>query len=185
MSEATNLCCVKCNSILDRATFQGLEVDLCPKCGGLWLDRGEITRAAKLPEAELARLRGLLTRREGPAPGPDREQGPLPRLPGQPRRGAAGHRPRRLLQQVPRHLPRPRRARRPPSRPCARSRATPRPHDDRHRDLDRRRLAPPLLDAACTAGQQSRDRTRGTSRAHRAACGYWIQPPPMTRSSPS
>src|SRR6187399_3055922 len=60
MSEATNLCCVKCNSILDRGSFQGLEVDLCPKCGGLWLDRGEITRAAKLPETELDRLRGLL-----------------------------------------------------------------------------------------------------------------------------
>ena len=66
MSEATNLCCVKCNSILDRATFQGLEVDLCPKCGGLWLDRGEITRAAKLPETELVRLRGLLTGAKGP-----------------------------------------------------------------------------------------------------------------------
>jgi Zn-finger nucleic acid-binding protein len=68
MSEATNLCCVKCNSILDRATFQGLEVDLCPKCGGLWLDRGEITRAAKLPETELGRLRGLLTGAKGPPP---------------------------------------------------------------------------------------------------------------------
>jgi hypothetical protein len=67
MSEATNLCCVKCNSVLDRATFQGLEVDLCPKCGGLWLDRGEITRAAKLPEQELGRLRGLLTGAKGPS----------------------------------------------------------------------------------------------------------------------
>ena len=48
--------------------LQGLEVDLCPKCGGLWLDRGEITRAAKLPEAELDRLRGLLTGNSGPPP---------------------------------------------------------------------------------------------------------------------
>jgi len=82
MSDATNLCCVKCNSILDRATFQGLEVDLCPKCGGLWLDRGEITRAAKLPEAELARLRGLLTGAKGPPPVPTENKAPCPACPG-------------------------------------------------------------------------------------------------------
>jgi Zn-finger nucleic acid-binding protein len=82
MSEATNLCCVKCNSILDRATFQGLEVDLCPKCGGLWLDRGEITRASKLPEAELGRLRGLLTSAKGPPPVPTQNVAHCPACPG-------------------------------------------------------------------------------------------------------
>jgi Zn-finger nucleic acid-binding protein len=82
MSEATNLCCVKCNSILDRATFQGLDVDLCPKCGGLWLDRGEITRAAKLPEQELSRLRGLLTGAKGPPPVPTENVAHCPACPG-------------------------------------------------------------------------------------------------------
>ena len=82
MSEATNLCCVKCNSILDRATFQGLEVDLCPKCGGLWLDRGEITRAAKLPEQELGRLRSLLTSAGGPPPVPTENVAHCPSCPG-------------------------------------------------------------------------------------------------------
>jgi Zn-finger nucleic acid-binding protein len=82
MSEATNLCCVKCNSILDRATFQGLEVDLCPKCGGLWLDRGEITRAAKLPEQELGRLRTLLTGSKGPPPVPTQNIAHCPACPG-------------------------------------------------------------------------------------------------------
>jgi Zn-finger nucleic acid-binding protein len=82
MGDATSLCCVKCNSILDKATFQGLEVDLCPKCGGLWLDRGEITRAAKLPEAELARLRTLLTGKAGPPPVPSENKAPCPACPG-------------------------------------------------------------------------------------------------------
>jgi hypothetical protein len=82
MSDATNICCVKCNSILDKATFQGLEVDLCPKCGGLWLDRGEIARAAKLPEAELVRLRGLLTGKAGPPPVPTVAVAPCPACPG-------------------------------------------------------------------------------------------------------
>ena len=82
MSEATNLCCVKCNSILDRATFQGLEVDLCPKCGGLWLDRGEITRAAKMTETELDRLRTLLTGAKGPPPVPTENVAHCPSCPG-------------------------------------------------------------------------------------------------------
>jgi Zn-finger nucleic acid-binding protein len=82
MGDGTSLCCVKCNSILDKATFQGLEVDLCPKCGGLWLDRGEITRAAKLPEAELARLRALLTGKAGPPPVPSENKAPCPACPG-------------------------------------------------------------------------------------------------------
>ena len=82
MPEGTNICCVKCNSILDKATFQGLEVDLCPKCGGLWLDRGEITRAAKLPPTELSRLRGLLTGAGGPPPVPTENKAPCPACPG-------------------------------------------------------------------------------------------------------
>jgi uncharacterized protein len=82
MSDATNICCVKCNSILDRATFQGLEVDLCPRCGGLWLDRGEIARAAKLPAQELAHLRSLLTGQPGPPPIPTESVAPCPVCPG-------------------------------------------------------------------------------------------------------
>ena len=83
MSDAPNLACVKCNSILDRATFEGLEVDLCPRCGGLWLDRGEITRAARLPEQELTRLRGLLTDAGGPPPLPTDSVVPCPACEGQ------------------------------------------------------------------------------------------------------
>ena len=83
MSESANLCCVKCNSILDRATFQGLEVDLCPECGGLWLDRGEITRAARLPENELSRLRAQLQGSSGPPPVPTENKAPCPACDGQ------------------------------------------------------------------------------------------------------
>lgn len=81
-SETPNLTCVKCNSILDRATFEGLEVDLCPRCGGLWLDRGEITRAARLPETELSRLRSLLTDVGGPPPLPTESSVPCPACDG-------------------------------------------------------------------------------------------------------
>src|SRR3954449_3174576 len=82
MGEGTSLCCVKCNSILDKATFEGLEVDLCPRCGGLWLDRGEITRAARLPDAELMRLRSLLIDAGGPPPVPTESAVPCPACDG-------------------------------------------------------------------------------------------------------
>lgn len=82
MSDAPNIACVKCNSILDRTTFEGLEVDLCPRCGGLWLDRGEITRAARLPEQELSRLRSLLTDVGGPPPLPSENTVPCPACEG-------------------------------------------------------------------------------------------------------
>jgi len=83
MAESANLCCVKCSSILDRATFQGLEVDLCPDCGGLWLDRGEITRAARLPDNELMRLRAQLQGSSGPPPVPTENKAPCPACDGQ------------------------------------------------------------------------------------------------------
>ena len=82
MSEPTHLTCVKCTSVLDRADFEGLEVDLCPRCGGLWLDRGEITRAARLPDGEIARLRGLLSQTAGPPPLPTSHLVPCPACDG-------------------------------------------------------------------------------------------------------
>ena len=47
-----NRCCVKCDSILDRGTYAGVEVDLCPKCGGLWLDKGELEKLSAAPQTE-------------------------------------------------------------------------------------------------------------------------------------
>ena len=82
MSDQPHLTCVKCNSILDRAIFEGVEVDLCGRCGGLWLDRGEITRVARLPEAELTRLRDLLADDGGPAAMPTENVVPCPACAG-------------------------------------------------------------------------------------------------------
>jgi uncharacterized protein len=47
----------------------GVEIDYCPKCRGVWLDRGEldkiIDRAAPAPAARPAPERGYDERREG------------------------------------------------------------------------------------------------------------------------
>ena len=65
-----NICCVKCDSVLDRTTIGGVEVDLCPRCGGLWLDRGEIERVGRLPVQERIALRKRLLGDDGEAAEP-------------------------------------------------------------------------------------------------------------------
>jgi tRNA(Ile2) C34 agmatinyltransferase TiaS len=34
--------CPKCPGLLESYTFQGLGLDRCSQCGGIWLDRGEL-----------------------------------------------------------------------------------------------------------------------------------------------
>ena len=36
------------------AERQGIEIDYCPKCRGVWLDRGELDKIAERSTAELA-----------------------------------------------------------------------------------------------------------------------------------
>jgi Zn-finger nucleic acid-binding protein len=65
-----NLACLKCTSVLDKARIDEVEVDLCPRCGGLWLDHGEIERLSRKQQGEIDRLRRLLGSRKGPPPVP-------------------------------------------------------------------------------------------------------------------
>ena len=48
--------CPNCNETLVMADRQGVEIDYCPKCRGVWLDRGEldkiIERAAAFDDSE-------------------------------------------------------------------------------------------------------------------------------------
>jgi Zn-finger nucleic acid-binding protein len=62
-----NLTCVKCESVLDKARVGEVEVDLCPSCGGLWLDHGEIERIGRGKPEDLAKLRTALTGSANPA----------------------------------------------------------------------------------------------------------------------
>ena len=36
--------CPKCNNILMISNTQGVEIDYCPNCRGVWLDRGELEK---------------------------------------------------------------------------------------------------------------------------------------------
>lgn len=39
--------CPNCNETLIMADRQGVEIDYCPKCRGVWLDRGELDKIIK------------------------------------------------------------------------------------------------------------------------------------------
>lgn len=36
--------CPSCNETLTMSERQGVEIDFCPKCRGVWLDRGELDK---------------------------------------------------------------------------------------------------------------------------------------------
>jgi Zn-finger nucleic acid-binding protein len=72
------LCCLKCTSVLDKARIDDVEVDVCPACGGLWLDHGEIERLSRKMASELDRLRRLLKPVTGPPAIPSEVQGSCP-----------------------------------------------------------------------------------------------------------
>ena len=53
---AQGLLCPACRTDLVMSERQGIEIDYCPKCRGLWLDRGEldkiIERSASQPQPQ-------------------------------------------------------------------------------------------------------------------------------------
>lgn len=56
-TRATGLPCPHCTVDLVMSERQGIEIDYCPKCRGVWLDRGEldkiIERSVSEPEQNL------------------------------------------------------------------------------------------------------------------------------------
>src|SRR5262249_44448034 len=76
-----NLACVKCTSVLDKARVGDVEVDLCPSCGGLWLDHGEIERISRGQTSDLEKLRAALSGSASPEPASE-ENTACPACPG-------------------------------------------------------------------------------------------------------
>jgi len=48
--------CPRCYRILVEVLFEGLRVDACPGCGGIWFDEGELAQLAKAGAGALRRL---------------------------------------------------------------------------------------------------------------------------------
>lgn len=51
--------CIKCGESQQRFEIAEVHVDLCPGCGGLWLDEDAITRLARDADAALAKIAAL------------------------------------------------------------------------------------------------------------------------------
>jgi Zn-finger nucleic acid-binding protein len=66
-----NRACVKCTSVLDKSMVGEVEVDLCPSCGGLWLDSGELEKLGKGSKDDVEKLRNALVGSEKPEPASD------------------------------------------------------------------------------------------------------------------
>ncbi len=56
--------CPACNVALVMSERQGIEIDYCPECRGIWLDRGELDK--------------IIQRSAGDAPAPVQHQAPSP-----------------------------------------------------------------------------------------------------------
>jgi Zn-finger nucleic acid-binding protein len=57
----TDMQCPACQDTLRSSDRQGIEIDVCPRCRGVWLDRGELD---KLLQREAAPARRSEDRRD-------------------------------------------------------------------------------------------------------------------------
>ncbi len=58
--------CPTCNVTLQIAERQGIEIDYCPQCRGVWLDRGELDKIIERASVEMT------TRETSLRPNPER-----------------------------------------------------------------------------------------------------------------
>jgi Zn-finger nucleic acid-binding protein len=54
---AAALACPSCHTGLVMAERQGIEIDYCPSCRGVWLDRGELDKIVERSAIDLAPAR--------------------------------------------------------------------------------------------------------------------------------
>jgi len=50
--------CPRCDGTLKPESFEGVEIDTCDKCGGVWLDSGELEQLTKRESGWFSRLWG-------------------------------------------------------------------------------------------------------------------------------
>jgi len=55
--------CPKCYGNLIEETYQGVNIDRCEECGGVWLDSGELERLSRHQESAVSQFFKSLMRR--------------------------------------------------------------------------------------------------------------------------
>lgn len=51
--------CPKCGTKLHEEALDGISVDLCPSCRGIFMDDGELIKLTERPKGILSKVRGL------------------------------------------------------------------------------------------------------------------------------
>ena len=67
---AAGLPCHVCKVPLVMSDRQGVEIDYCPQCRGVWLDRGELDKIIERSAQDLAPAAPAAPQRPAPAPQP-------------------------------------------------------------------------------------------------------------------
>jgi Zn-finger nucleic acid-binding protein len=78
MNRQSEMLCPSCQVPLAMAERQGVEIDYCPRCRGVWLDRGELDKIIERAAAEII-------------PGPDRAAAPFAEPRDEPVNYGGGH----------------------------------------------------------------------------------------------
>lgn len=58
--------CARCNTVMDRVTLQDIEIDRCPTCGAVWLDKGELGRLVHVDGAQISDFVAAGGRKDAP-----------------------------------------------------------------------------------------------------------------------
>ncbi|WP_424134960.1 zf-TFIIB domain-containing protein [Roseomonas chloroacetimidivorans] len=78
MSETTPFDCPRCGVVLAMSERQGIEIDYCPQCRGVWLDRGELDKIIAMSEAPAPAPPAAQSAPGSPAGGWTQPVAPLP-----------------------------------------------------------------------------------------------------------
>ena len=91
------VCKTECLSMMER---QGIEIDYCPKCRGVWLDRGELDKIVERSAMEPAAAAPVQAPAAPQSPTTTAEYGHGGHRPRHDDRYASGHRRKSFLQEL-------------------------------------------------------------------------------------
>ena len=57
LKKEKTLNCPRDNTLMEKKTREGITIDKCPTCGGLWLDKGEMNNILQRIEEENKKLK--------------------------------------------------------------------------------------------------------------------------------
>lgn len=69
--QVSAMSCPVCRVPLAMSDRQGIEIDYCPQCRGVWLDRGELDKIIERSTAPVATPQVATPAQSRPAPGPE------------------------------------------------------------------------------------------------------------------